>query len=97
MKGIRIKSRSRRSALLAGLLLYLFGLLPFLASSHHHEADQGHGTCQLCEISSQACDTDTPALIVAFASSFILLPSQDTRPACQSLHLQRESRGPPSA
>lgn len=96
MEGFRIESRSRRSALLAAFLLYLFGLLPFLAATHQHEADQGHGTCQLCEISSQACDTDAPALIVASASGFLLLPSQDTRPARQSLHLQRESRGPPS-
>lgn len=97
MEGFRIESRSRRSALLAAFLLYVFGLLPFLASSHQHEADQGHGTCQLCEISSQACDTDIPSFIAVFASGFILLPSQDTRPARQSLHLQRESRGPPSA
>jgi hypothetical protein len=97
MKAFRKSGGSRRGALLAAFLLYVFGLLPFLSATHQHETGQGHETCQLCLSSSQALEAPTaPVLALAVSLPVSQLP-QEARRALQSLHLERESRGPPSA
>ncbi|MDB5047060.1 MAG: hypothetical protein JWO30_131 [Fibrobacteres bacterium] len=54
MRGFRHLNIKTRRLLLGAFLLYLFGLLGYLGSSHKHENVRSHPECQLCQMSAQA-------------------------------------------
>lgn len=90
-----------RRLLLGGFLLYLFGVLGYLATSHRHvdgggEA-QSHSSCQLCQVSHQPYVAPEAAVCFAPMEAHVALIEALWAPILASRHPPFASRAPPSA
>ncbi|MBW8889097.1 MAG: hypothetical protein JF616_15190 [Fibrobacteres bacterium] len=86
---------------MGAFLLYLFGVLGYLSTSHRH-ADgsreaESHSSCQLCQVSHQAYLAPEASVCLAHMDLHIALIEAVWAPILASRHPPFASRAPPSA
>jgi hypothetical protein len=92
---------AKRRLFLGVFVLYLFGVLGFLGTSHRHadgsrEADS-HSSCQLCQVSHQPFLAPEAAVRLEAPIVPISLIEAVWAPILVSRHSPSASRAPPSA
>ena len=97
MAAYRFNSGIRNRVILGAFVLYLFGLLGFLGSSHSHHGGPSGENCQLCHVSSQPFLAAAPATAPFTAPDREALSAPESRAVQAPRHFHFSSRGPPSA
>lgn len=92
---------AKRRLFLGAFVLYLFGVLGFLSTSHRH-ADgsreaESHASCQLCHVSHQPYLAPEAAIRLEATIVPISLVEAVWAPLLASRHPPFASRAPPSA
>lgn len=94
-------SRATQRLLLGSFLLYLFGVLGYLSTSHRHAdgsaESESHSSCQLCHVSHQSYLAPEAALCPAPAEVPVAVVEAVWAPILASRHPPFASRAPPSA
>lgn len=92
---------AKRRLFLGAFVIYLFGVLGYLSSSHIH-ADgsaeaQSHSSCQLCHVSHQPYVAPEAVVSLAAPAVPVALIEAVWAPILASRYSPSASRAPPSA
>jgi hypothetical protein len=95
------KSRILQRLLLGVFLVYLFGVLGYLGTSHRHaDGDRGadsHSSCQLCQVSHQPYAAPEAPVCIESPAVPVGLVQALWAPILASRYSPSASRAPPSA
>lgn len=87
--------------LLSVFVVYLIGLLGYVAPSHKHESADGnsrsHQDCQLCQVSAEPFVAAQPCLCPETPAAPVSLVEAVWEPVFACRHQPFASRAPPSA
>jgi hypothetical protein len=97
MRVNRHLSLRARRFLLGAFLLYLFGLLGFLGSTHSHDSGHSHPECQLCQATAQPYSAPEPALCPESPAVPVLVVEAVWAPILACRFQPFASRAPPDA
>jgi hypothetical protein len=96
MRGFRHLTVKNQRLLLGAFLLYVFGLLGYLGTSHKHVSNHSHPECQLCQITAQAYVVPEPLVCPESPAFPVLVVEAEWEPILAFRFQPFSSRAPPA-